>query len=142
MGLALASRRCFHAASVQDAYSSTCLLGAHPRSDATALQTIRTSLVVRRMMEYFILLVVYISITPRPILLRSYLIHLCNPLLELQVLALLVRVSFILSNTSASSPTTDVRADESHLTLPRQIPFFKSTPVQWYEEVSTTVSVW
>ena len=91
------------------------------------------------------------SITPRPTLGRPYLIHLLHPLLELLILALLVRMSLGLRiNISCPCPiphghilprSFDASRLLSYLTLPRQVIFLEPTAVQRDEQVGAAITV-
>jgi hypothetical protein len=82
-------------------------------------------------------------VTPRPVLGFPELVHLGHPLLELDVLALFVRMSLVLRLVlvSLSSPLSAGQLGLVYLALPREVVRLVATPVEGDQEVGAAVAV-
>ena len=82
------------------------------------------------------------SIASCPTLCSPQLIHLGHPLLELDILAFLIRMPLILQQTeSASAGLLDGAGVAANLAFPREVEFFESAAVERNEEMGAAVSV-
>jgi hypothetical protein len=81
-------------------------------------------------------------VASRAVLCVSQLVHLCDPLLELLILALLIAVSLCLQSPTVSPNYHHFSSKVlTYLTLPREVELFVPTAIQRYKEVCTAISV-